>query len=132
MNSSKQREKITPDDVHRIFTADFLDEGACRSWVLAKLHPSGARCPGCGTELQGEVALLRFWRAERLKCPIHECGKFFTALTGTFLAGSHFSFQEIILLFLALKLDLRTRYIAAVVGVNPETVRQWRKRLQVP
>lgn len=115
-----------PADVARAFRADFLDESVCRAWILTALHGEGPiQCPACRAEMEG-VALQRFWEGKRVCC--RRCGKFFTALTGTFLAGCHMSYAEVMLLAGFLSFGIQSRDIAKILNVSPETVRQWGKK----
>ena len=66
-----------------IFGPNFLDESVCRAWVLNRLHPGGARCPGCGSRLHSKKS-ARFWQDKPVRCG---CGKSFSARTDTALAG---------------------------------------------
>lgn len=100
--------------------ADFLDAGHCRQWVLRRLHPKGARCPECGHALEDEKR-VRFWENMRIRCSY--CGKYFTALTGTFLNGTHLNFQEMVLFGILWALGLPNRNIAGRIGCSPETIR---------
>jgi transposase-like protein len=112
-----------PADVARDFGADFLDERACRQWILAAVHPSGtASCPQCHGELTG-IAMRRFWEGKRIRC--RNCGKYFTALTGTFLGGCHMSFNQIVLFAVFLNFGIQFRDIAKILKISPETVRLW-------
>jgi transposase-like protein len=65
-----------------------------------------------------------FWDCKRIKCG--RCGKYFTALTGTFLSGCHFNFREIVLLALLLALGVVDKQIAAILKISSENVRLWR------
>lgn len=56
------------------------------------------------------------------------CGKFFTALTGTFLAGTHMNYREIVLLALFLSLDLPFKKIGQLLEISQETVRLWKMK----
>jgi hypothetical protein len=112
--------RFTPGAVLAMFGADFLVESFCRMWILGKLHPAGADCPGCGKD----ILLRTFWDGGRVKCD--GCGKYFTALTGTFLSGCHLSFREIVLLALLLALEVPDKQIAAVIKMSAENVRLWR------
>ena len=48
-------------DAVQAFGIDFLDETACRLWILKSLHGESAiQCPECGSELT-EKGLQRFW-----------------------------------------------------------------------
>lgn len=119
-----------PADAGRIFNANFLDESACRGWILEYIH--GAQdgsegqktifCPGCQAILEGK-ALQRFWTGKRICC--RKCGKFFTALTGTFLAGCHMKYREILLFALFLNFKIPPREIARILRISTETIRLW-------
>lgn len=112
--------------------AEFLDEDMCRRWILERLHPSGAHCPDCNQPVKDETTLKNFWNDGRATCK--GCGKWFTALTSTFLQSTRLSFKDILLLaFLAGFLDegINIGVIAEKVDVSPETVRQWIGRLSI-
>ena len=112
-----------PEDVGRDIGASFLDETFCRDWILVAIHGRGEQhCPECQTVLEGK-ALQRFLEGKRICC--RACGKFFTALTGTFLAGCHMDFREIILLAVFLHFRIAAREIARILRISPETVRLW-------
>jgi transposase-like protein len=120
-------ERFTPGDVLAMFGADLLDEQRCRIWVLTKIHPKGAHCPRCGNNIGPAKFILTlpsFWKGGRVRCD--QCGKYFTALTGTFLSGCHLKFREIILLALLLALDVPDKQIAAIIKMSAENVRLWR------
>lgn len=105
----------------------FFDEAVCREWILKRLHPDGERCPGCGEQIPGK-ALGRFYAAERVKC--FRCGKFFTALTGTFLSGCQLSFAEVIALAMFLSPEFTDKKIADVLGMSAANVRIWRAKFE--
>ena len=114
---------FVPADVARDFSAAFLDEAACREWILAAIHGRGEQhCPECQAIVTG-IASLRFWEGKRICC--RACGKFFTALTGTLLAGCHMTFSEVILFAVFLHFRIPSREIARILKVSQETVRLW-------
>lgn len=114
---------LTPQGASMAFGAGFLDEGTCRAWILGQLHREGPRCHGCRQALPDKHH-DRYWQNERIRCPL--CGKWFTALTGTMFHGSHMSFSEITLLAVFLGINQPAKYIAKILGLNEETIRQWR------
>lgn len=118
---------FTSSEVAGIFGSNFLDEEVCRQWILKRLHPVGAFCPVCGFRLSGRQA-ARFWQDKPVCCP--ECGKTFTARTGTILAGKNLSYQEIILMAWLMARNYSNIEIADVIGCNRETVRLWRFQLE--
>lgn len=112
-----------PGDVARKFSADFLDDNACRRWILEKIYDGmEIACPKCSVLLT-KNRLQRFWLSERIRC--QTCGKFFTALTDTFLQGCHLTFREIILLAIFLHFGIHHREIAYILKISAETVRLW-------
>ena len=115
-------------DVVSSLCVDFINESSCRDWVLKRLHPNGACCPGCGVALP-EKSLQRFWMADRVKCC--QCDKFFTALTGTFLSGCQLDFREVILLAILLSPDITDKIIADVLKMSPANVRIWRAKFEM-
>ena len=117
---------FTAADVAKIFGPNFLDAEVCRQWILKRLHPAGAFCPCCGSSLAGRQA-TRFWQDRPVCCT--ECGKTFTARTGTILAGKNLTYQEIILMaYLMARGDSNTE-IAEIIGCNRETIRLWRRQI---
>lgn len=119
---------FTAADALAAFGPEFLDDGFCRDWVLRRLHPAGVFCPGCGVVIEGDNRLQRFWSGLRLTCPA--CGKFFTALTGTFLARSQQSFRELVLLAFLLEAGFSNTETARLVRNHPNTVRMWRLKFE--
>jgi predicted Zn finger-like uncharacterized protein len=112
--------------IGQVFNANFLDESTCRRWILEALHPeSSIRCPECGSELS-ESSHNRFWEGKRVRCS--NCGKFFTALTGTALSGCHLDFRSVMLLAVFLYYGFRTDLIANKLDISNETVRLWQKK----
>ena len=117
---------ITPDNVLKSFNADYLDEVACRTWILEGLHGDNAHCPGCGALILDMKRLQRFWNIQRLKC--EQCGVFFTALTDTIFSGSHMSLREIYLMLVLLGLGIKDKLIAEKLKVSQESIRLWRNK----
>lgn len=137
METTENRATATNPGTPAVFTAaetlaafgpEFLDDGFCRGWVLRRLHPAGVFCPGCGAAIKGDNRLQRFWGGLRLTCPA--CGKFFTALTGTFLARSQQSFGELVLLAFLLEAGFSNTETARLVRNHPNTVRMWRLKFE--
>jgi len=111
------------EQILRELSSAFFDESFCRKWILQKLYPTGAVCPKCGSGLSAKTE-RQFWSGKRFKC--QSCGGFSTALTGSFLSGSQFSFAEIVILALMLSLTSWDRQIAEVLAVHPQTIKMWR------
>ncbi len=118
-----RRNVFVPIDVAASFQAGFLDEDVSRTWILEAIHGRGpVLCPECRCEIEGK-ALQRFWEGKRVCC--RQCGKFFTALTGSFLAGCHMTYSEVLLLAVFLHFGISPREIAGILRISPETVRLW-------
>lgn len=118
---------LTPVAITGVFGAEFLDAGACDAYIIESLHGDCLACPGCGAT----VAARSFHglRVEnRVRC--RRCGKFFTALTGTFLSGTHLSSREIVLLALLLGLGVQDKEVARIIGISAESVRLWRLKFR--
>lgn len=127
-STAADAEIFTPAEAADAFAPEFLDLERCRAWILNQIHKAGAFCPGCGSSIQDEQRLSRFWTGKRLSCPA--CGKKFTSLTGTFLSGSHMDFRGIFLMFLSFGRGWGTAETARRIGCDPATVRNWRKKIE--
>lgn len=112
--------------VRNDFSTDFLDEKACRLWLLKSLHPEGARCPRCGKAIVSERGVARFHALERVFCKY--CKKLFTGLTGTIFNGMQIDIRTVfaIILFSAFKIDKKE--IARMLNISPETVAAWERK----
>ena len=117
-----------PKDVAKDFAAAFLDEDVCRHWIIKHLHPESApTCPNCHTDISDRV-LPRYWEGGRICC--NTCGKFFTALTGTFLNGCHLNFSGVFLLALFLGINVPLGIVATKLDISEETARLWRNKFR--
>lgn len=116
---------FAPADVLEVFNVNFLDYELSRMWILKRLHPSGSHCPGCGAAVP-KNKMQRFWSNQRISC--RACGKYFTALTGTFIAGCQLDFRGLVFLGLLLALGVHDKQIASIVGMSAENVRLWRRK----
>ena len=118
---------FVPGDVLKAFDVDILDYEKCKMLITERLHHNEARCPGCGVDVP-ERLMHSFWECKRIKCD--KCGKYFTALTGTFLSGCHFSFREIVLLAFLLALGVPDKQIAVTLKISAENVRLWKAKFK--
>lgn len=108
------------------FGPDFLNEDACREWVVSRLHPGGAFCPGCGLRLEDDAS----FRAGK-RCHCGRCGRWFTATTGTFLEGAHLDFAQVYALALFIELGHTPARISSMLGISADTVRLWMKKFRM-
>ncbi|MFA5284511.1 MAG: hypothetical protein WC347_02830 [Smithellaceae bacterium] len=118
---------FTPREVFAEFNAEFLDDEKCRQWIIEILHPENKKCPECGEEILNSL-LQSFWDGKRIKC--WYCGKYFTALTNTFLSGCHLNFQQIVLMSMLIGLGVPDKVIALIIKISAESVRLWRLKFR--
>lgn len=120
------------DELSRTFSAELFDEDACRQWVLGRLHPAGAHCPGCDVLLQDKTTLANFRQGKRCYCK--SCGRWFTAKTRTFLQGTQMEYRQIFLLAVLLdfmETGITPERIGRCAGVSSNTVSFWHKKIKV-
>jgi len=113
-------------DVCRHYVARFLDVETCRAWIIDRLHPQCPVCPGCSKLIVSGTSLRSFRLGARVRCS--NCGKFFTALTGTFLSGGHLSFSGVVLMAILIESGATDANIARLMEMSVEGVRSWRGR----
>jgi transposase-like protein len=116
-----------PGEALAALTTAFLAPGPVRRWLIDRLHPRGPECPHCGLPVSGEARLEAFWDRRRLECP--QCGRWFTAFSGTILQGCKLDEPTVYLLAVYLALGWDASRIAAALNISAETVRVWRHRL---
>lgn len=104
-----------------------MDRSRCRVLLNELLHPDGPACPHCGRLVETEAQRLAFEKFRRLRCSW--CGAWYTARTGTVLHGSGLDERQAVMIAVCLALDLDNQTAGGLVGVSPETVRQWRLKL---
>jgi transposase-like protein len=127
MTKNTARYNILPQDVLKVFSAIFLDEGHCRQWIIDRLHPDGLRCPKCGHELTKKQSDF-FVLGKRVMC--QSCGKCFNVRTDTLLSCSHMTYSQIFLLAFLLGTNQPCDYIAKSIGCDEETVRLWKHKFK--
>jgi len=118
---------VTPDIVATVFGAEFLDSDRCLAFVLGAVHKDGPRCPGCGAAVPDRL-LRSFFGGGRIRCD--SCGKYFGALSGTYLSGTHMSFREIVLLCALIGLGVADKEVARILKISAESVRLWRLKFR--
>jgi transposase-like protein len=108
------------------FGPDILDESKIRAWMFGQFHTTAA-CPRCKTS-PSATATATFWGGGRVSCKA--CGLWYTATTGTPLAGLKLSITQIFLILVGFGLGLDIKTIAEIVGTTPATVRDFRRKLK--
>lgn len=109
-------------------TPEFFNEAICRMWLIKNLHPDGAKCPACKTEITEAVQLARFNSGKRLHCK--QCGKWYSAFSGTLFQECQLDERRIYILALLTELNLHKNEIARVLNINPATVRIWQAKFR--
>lgn len=106
---------------------EILDEEACRTWAIRRMHPAGPICPRCRVSPSGRQAET-FAGGGRIHC--NSCGAWYTARTGTSLEGSTLDWRQFRLLVIMIANGRPVTETADLCGVSSDTVRVWRRRLQ--
>lgn len=119
---------FTPIDAVTFFGMDLIKFDDCARWLVTRLHPDGVKCPGCSAEVTNSSRLERFRQMEQIRCP--ECGKKFTAKTGTILNETKLEAREIYLLAVLIYLEVSPAHIATILRVHTDTVRNWQMKFQ--
>lgn len=114
-------------DALAVFDAGFLDVRKCRDWVLKRLHPEGFHCPECGEAITDHTTILNLEAFNRKHC---KCGKWFTALTGTFLHGAQLEPEQVFLLAVLSGLGVDKKEIARILDIHPDSVRLWQGKFR--
>src|SRR3989304_8616999 len=110
------------------FTVELFDERVCREWILNKLHPEGASCPGCGKPILSAKCLQNFWNLKRVFCK--DCKKIFTALTGTMLNGIQMDLRTLFVMAVFLQLGADRKVIAKLLKIHPEAMGIWEMKFK--
>jgi transposase-like protein len=108
----------------------FFDKNACESYILKKLHnPLVPVCPRCRTIASDLATIENFVALDRCRCK--SCGKWYTATTGTILHGTSMDMRQVVLLAALTALDVPLKIIARKVGMHPDSVRIWQRKLSL-
>jgi len=110
------------------FGPGILNGAAVRRWLYGQIHQHRAACPHCRHEIEGRAAST-FWNGGRVACK--DCRAYFTAATATALSKSKLSEEQFFLLMVSMALDLDTRTTAAMIDVNPSSIRENRLKIEL-
>jgi hypothetical protein len=105
----------------------FLDDRACRMWLLDCLHPEEVRCPRCGKAEEKSWKIERFFELRQIHCS--GCGKEFHGLM-TLFGGSRITPEQVVLMLFLWQLGKPSEDVALHVGLSVTSVRKWQGKLQ--
>lgn len=120
---------FAPAEAAAVFGIDMIKFADCARWLVTRLHPDGAKCPGCSAGITGHNRLARWYNLEQIRCP--ECGKKFTAKTGNILNDTKLEAREIYLLAVLIYLEVAPARIATILQIHTDTVRNWQMKFNV-
>jgi len=130
MGENKVLAAFTPAEVGAEVRFELLKFREVAQWLVTRLHPSGMWCPRCSHDMGVDSPRRweKWYALEQVRCP--DCGKRFTAATGTLLDGSKLEPREIFMLADYLDLEVPPRRIAARLKLDIGTVRSWQQKFQ--
>ncbi len=97
--------------------------------VLDLLHGRQAHCPECKTDIKDKFQWDRYYRLQRISCP--HCGKQPTATKGTVLHNAQITPEELFIIAILSACNEQTNVIASRIGKTADTVREWKKKMEV-
>jgi len=108
--------------------AEFMDQDACYTRIVALLHPGGLICPRCGTG--DRLKVHRRHRAPILDYRCEACGRVFNAFTGTEFHKTHRTPSEILLILRGIAQGTSTARLARELNRHRPHLLRLRHRLQ--
>jgi len=123
-DQDKMISPLNANQVFGIFTPAFLDEDYCRRWVIGRLHPNGFKCPECRKPLR-EQRQDAIHRGKKTTC--HECGKQFSALTGTIFSGYRSDYRTIFFILFMIGAGFSTNDIMVKTGISRTSILRYKK-----
>lgn len=110
--------------------AGLMDERACYDWLVARLHPGGLACPGCGAAGGGGLGVHRRHRAPVLDYQCRRCGRVFNAFAGTALRRTRRPPSALVLVLRGVARGEPTARLARELGCSRAHLLALRRRLQ--
>jgi transposase len=108
--------------------AEFMDEDACYTKLVAILHPGGLVCFGCG--VGDHLKVHRRHRAPVIDYRCQACGRVFNAFTGTEFHKTHRRPSEILLILRGISQGTSTAQLARELNRHRPHLLRLRHRLQ--
>jgi transposase len=108
--------------------AEFRDEDACSTKLVAILHPGGLVCLGCG--IGDRLKVHRRHRAPVIDYRCDACGRVFNAFTGTEFHKTHRRPSEILLILRGISQGTSTAQLARELNRHRPHLLRLRHRLQ--
>jgi transposase-like protein len=107
---------------------DYLDEDACYTKLVERLHPDGLACPRCGA--RQHLGMHRCHRAPLVDLQCGTCGRVFNAFTGTALQGTHRRPAQLLMILHGIAKGTPTAQLARELGCDRKELLALRHRLQ--
>lgn len=120
----KINNELLANSIFKIFTPAFLDEAYCRKWILERVHPDGLFCPECKKPLR-EQRQEAIWKGGKTAC--FECGKQFTALTGSIFSGYRSDYRTIFFTLFLIGAGFSTNDIMVKTGISRTSIIRYKK-----
>lgn len=106
---------------------DYLDEDACYTKLVERLHPDGLACPRCGE--RQHLGVHRCHRAPVVDFQCGGCGRVFNAFTGTSLQGTHRRPSQLLMILRGVAQGTPTAQLARALGCDRKELLILRHRL---
>ncbi len=108
---------------------DLLDDEQSERWILEHFHPTGLRCPKCGSG-QDRRRIFRETQTSRLtvyRCL--ECEGIYNLYSGTLFEKKHLSPSQVVLLLRGVTRGKSSMGLAEELGISRSTMHELRKEL---
>lgn len=105
---------------------ELLDEDECLKWLERYLHPSGLKCPRCGSRERRVAQRNGLWIAYRCKA----CDRYHTILTATVFEKTRQSPSKIVLILRGIAQGQSTARLARELGIGRPRLHEIRKQVQ--
>jgi transposase-like protein len=108
--------------------AEYMDEDACYTKIVAVLHPGGLVCPRCG--IGDRLKVHRRHRSPIIDSRCDACGRVFNAFTGTEFHKTQRRPSEILLILRGISQGTSTAQLARELNRHRPHLLRLRHRLQ--
>jgi predicted RNA-binding Zn-ribbon protein involved in translation (DUF1610 family) len=109
---------------------DLLDYESSVAWIMQHFHPTGFRCPECGTA-RNQARIFRETRRSQLvvyRC--NQCGTAYNLYSGTIFQQTHLTPMQVVLLMRGICKGESSKVLAAELKLGYVTVLNLRHATQ--